>query len=90
MAQQLTLCDSGSGMQQRLNPLAGLSLLFRKSALNPNPLIVNSKHEGENIGYPGNPNEIDWFLAMLQKAAPGISDAELKAIREPLSGSNGA
>src|ERR1039457_6324776 len=25
-------------------------------------LIVNSKREGENIGYPAQPSEIDWFI----------------------------
>ena len=30
-------------------------------------LIVNSKHDGQNIGYPGEPDEIDWFLQMIRK-----------------------
>jgi len=33
-------------------------------------LIVNSKRDGQNIGYPGEPVEIDWFLQMIRKAAP--------------------
>src|ERR1041385_8169855 len=47
-------------------------------------LIVNSKREGENIGYPAQPGEIDWFVAMMRKAAPKISDDDLKTIETAL------
>src|SRR5439155_2994691 len=47
-------------------------------------LIVNSKREGENIGYPAQPTEIDWFVEMMRKAAPKISDADLKTIETAL------
>jgi thiol-disulfide isomerase/thioredoxin len=52
--------------------------------------IVNSKRpsalggDGENIGYPGQPGEIDWFLQMLKKAAPKISENDLKTIETAL------
>ncbi len=45
-------------------------------------LIVNSAPPGpgkpgsRNIGYPGQPSEIDWFLAMVRKAAPAITRDE--------------
>jgi thiol-disulfide isomerase/thioredoxin len=53
-------------------------------------LIVNSMRpsaankDGENIGYPGSPEEVDWFLKMLRKAAPKISDADLKTLETAL------
>ena len=47
-------------------------------------LIVNSKHAGENIGYPAQPAEIDWFVEMMRKAAPKISDDDLKTIETAL------
>ena len=47
-------------------------------------MIVNSKREGANIGYPGQPNEVDWFLQMMKKAAPSISQDDLKIIETAL------
>ena len=51
-------------------------------------LIVNSKHDGANIGYPAQPGEIDWFVQMMKKAAPKISEEDLKtieiALRKPV------
>src|SRR2546426_5370176 len=47
-------------------------------------LIVNSKHDGANIGYPAQPSEIDWFLQMISKAAPKISPQDLKTIEMAL------
>ena len=43
-------------------------------------LIVNSKRGGENIGYPAQPQDIDWFVQMMRKAAPKISGDDLKTI----------
>lgn len=53
-------------------------------------LIVNSRHpsavrqEGENIGYPGQSDEIDWFMQMIRKAAPKISEEDAKTIETTL------
>jgi thioredoxin-related protein len=47
-------------------------------------LIVNSKLNGQNIGYPGQPDEIDWFLQMMKKAAPNMSPDDLKTIETAL------
>jgi thiol-disulfide isomerase/thioredoxin len=47
-------------------------------------LIINSKREGENIGYPAQPAEIDWFVEMIKKAAPKISNDDLKTIETAL------
>jgi hypothetical protein len=51
-------------------------------------LIVNSMRPtpghpgGSNIGHPFAPEEIDWFMTMLQKAAPGLTVAERKTIED--------
>jgi|ERR1044071_2858980 thiol-disulfide isomerase/thioredoxin len=47
-------------------------------------LIVNSKRDGQNIGYPGEPQEIDWFVQMMRKAAPKMSETDLKTIEAAL------
>ena len=47
-------------------------------------LIVNSKREGQNIGYPAAPQEIDWFVQMMKKAAPRMSEDDLKTIETAL------
>lgn len=50
---------------------------------NGNPL-VNSYISGDvnkNIGYPALPNEIDWYIEMLKRAAPSLSPADLAATR---------
>jgi hypothetical protein len=31
---------------------------------------------GENIGYPGEPQEVDWFVVMLRKALPQMTAEE--------------
>lgn len=43
-------------------------------------MIVNSKQDGQNIGYPAQPNEIEWFVQMMKKAAPDISADDVKTI----------
>jgi len=47
-------------------------------------LIVNSKRDGQNIGYPGEPQEIDYFVQMMKKAAPEMSVEDLKTIETAL------
>ncbi len=47
-------------------------------------LIVNSKLDGENIGYPAQPKEIDYFVQMMRKAAPKMSGDDLKTIETAL------
>jgi thiol-disulfide isomerase/thioredoxin len=53
-------------------------------------LIVNSKRpsalqpDGENIGYPSEPGEVDWFIEMMRKAAPKMSPDDLKTIEAVL------
>jgi hypothetical protein len=47
-------------------------------------LIINSKLHDQNIGYPAQPEEIGWFLQMMKKAAPKISEEDLKTIETAL------
>lgn len=53
-------------------------------------LIVNSKmasgsgSHGGNIGFPSTSQEIDWFLAMMKKAASKIAEDDLKVIQTAL------
>ena len=48
-------------------------------------VIVNSKRDDlANIGYPGDPAEIEWFVHMMKKAAPKISEADVKTIETAL------
>jgi len=52
-------------------------------------LIVNSKRPtsaggGENIGFPAQTEEVDWFVEMMRKAAPKMSDDDLKTIESAL------
>ena len=49
-------------------------------------LLVNSRPGGtaQNIGYPGKPQEVDWFVKMLRQAAPQMTAEDLKTLETPL------
>jgi hypothetical protein len=53
-------------------------------------LIVNSNappkdgKKGGNIGHPYEPDEVDWFMAMVAKAAPRITADESAALEKYL------
>ena len=52
-------------------------------------LLVNSRRDGrDNIGYPAQPEEIAWFMKMVRRAAPGLSDADARALEDALRSSN--
>jgi len=36
---------------------------------------------GDNIGYPVLPQEVDWFIVMLRRGAPSISQNDLEKVR---------
>ena len=44
----------------------------------------NENGNGSNIGYPVAPKEIAWFMKMLKKAAPEITEAELNVLEAKL------
>jgi thioredoxin-related protein len=43
---------------------------------------VKGRTVGENIGFPSEPEEIDWFMAMLKKATPSMTADELHTIEK--------
>jgi len=45
---------------------------------------TDKSKSGENIGYPVEPEEIDWFMQMLAKSAPTMSADERKTIESYL------
>jgi hypothetical protein len=46
-------------------------------------LIVSSRRDGaSNIGHPFQPEEVGWFMKMLQKAAPEMKAADSKIIED--------
>jgi len=52
-------------------------------------LIVNSRRpmptgDGNNIGHPVAPEEVDWFLTMMKKAAPQMVADDVKVIETAL------
>jgi thiol-disulfide isomerase/thioredoxin len=38
----------------------------------------------ENLGYPSGPDEIDWFVHMVKKAAPDMAAEDVKTLRDLL------
>lgn len=40
---------------------------------------------GTNVGFPAKPHEIDHFIAMLRRGAPGMTEAEAETIRAAFS-----
>ncbi len=68
----------GEALLKKLGGPAGLPYCAFLNA--QGVLIVNSKRDGQNIGYPGEPVEIEWFVQMIRKAAPKISDQDAKTI----------
>lgn len=74
-----------AGADALLNQLGGPSGLPYCAFLDAHAtLIVNSKRDGQNIGFPAQPEEIDWFLQMMKKAAPSISEEDEKTIEQAL------
>lgn len=77
-----------SGADALLKQLGGPSGLPYSAFLDSRgALIVNSKLNGQNIGYPNQPEEIGWFVRMMKKAAPGMSEADLNTIETALMSS---
>jgi thiol-disulfide isomerase/thioredoxin len=79
------------GADQWLKKLGGPAGLPYSAFVNAGgELIVNSKNAssagpgGGNVGHPMTPDEIDWFVAMMKKAAPAMSVVDLKTIEDAL------
>jgi hypothetical protein len=75
--------NPGAGaLLQKLGGPAGLPYSAFLNA--QGALILNSKRDGQNIGYPGEPQEIDYFVQMMKAAAPKMSPDDLKTIETAL------
>jgi thiol-disulfide isomerase/thioredoxin len=74
------------GAEELLTSLAGkdaglpfTAVLERKTR---RPIATsNLEGAGTNVGFPGKPDELDHFVAMLRKGAPGMTVAEAEVIR---------
>lgn len=80
----------GEALLERLGGPAGLPYLVFLDA--HGGLIVNSLRpsgsgNGDNIGFPVQPEEVDWFVKMMLKAAPQMSTDDLQVIKTALSSS---
>jgi hypothetical protein len=50
-------------------------------------LIINARANGkENIGFPRDKEDVDWFMTMLKKGAPKMTAAERDTIDKKLRG----
>jgi hypothetical protein len=51
---------------------------------NGNPIVYSYRNgdTNSNVGYPALPEEIDWYIEMLKRAAPSLSPADLAATRD--------
>lgn len=79
------------GADEWLNKLGGpeglpfLAFLDAKGALIVNSKPLNAQGAPRsNIGHPFAPEEIDWFVVMMKKAAPAMTADDLKAIEAAL------
>jgi len=57
--------------------------------IDPNGTIVATserpiagQNTGENVGYPTEPEEIDWFLKMMKKGAPALTEEEARTVED--------
>ena len=66
--------DAGLPFIALLDAKGGLIINGRKP--------VAGKTGGDNIGHPFQPQEIEWFMTMLEKAAPAMSRADRKTLED--------
>jgi len=72
----------GLEMMQRMGGQGGLPF-FAFLGADGKPFVTSNRpapgESGDtNIGFPGSPEEIEWFLTMMRKALPSASDSQLK------------
>jgi hypothetical protein len=51
---------------------------------------VAGQRIGDNIGYPTEPEEIEWFMKMIKKGAPSLSEADARAVEDWLLKNTGS
>jgi len=68
-----------------VSSLPNILMLSGKGELLASDLRPTEKNKsGEHIGYPVEPEEIDWFMVMMHKSAPGLTAEEAGAIKSYL------
>jgi hypothetical protein len=78
----------GEELMKRLGGTGGLPFYAFQDG--QGATIINSNapgkdgKPGENIGHPDKPEEVDWFMAMLAKAAPAMTAEERGTIEDRL------
>lgn len=77
------------GAEEWLKKAGGPGGLPYSAFLDPKGnVIVNSQRVAEkgggNIGHPITPEEVDWFITMMKKAAPAMASEDLKVIETAL------
>ena len=73
------------GADAYLKQLGGPSGLPYFAFLNSRgELVVTSKVDEQNIGYPAEPKEIDYFVQMMRKAAPKIASDDVTTMENVL------
>ena len=74
-------------VMKRLGGPAGLpysAFLDKDGKLLVNSMRPSGSGAGENIGFPSQAQEVDWFVAMMKKAAPRMAKDDLKMLEASL------
>jgi hypothetical protein len=66
------------------------AFLDSRGQLIANTLAPGKDGKPSNIGHPYEPNEVDWFMAMLEKGAPAMTADERTGIDRFLRGQKAA
>jgi hypothetical protein len=79
--------DTAAGMKKRLG--GEVRQPFVALLDNQGKLIVNSSRAGRKpealkVEFPSEPEEVEWMMSMLKKAAPKLTGDDSKAIKEAL------
>jgi len=73
----------GEALMKKLGTKGGVPYLVFLDA-HGKPIADSNRPGGDNIGYPVAPDEIAWFMQMLQKGAPNMTTPERKLIDDSL------
>ena len=79
----------GDALRKRLGGSDGPGLPFFAFLDPAGQMIVNSNRPvagkpAENIGFPSAPEEVDWFMTMLSRAAPSLDAEQTRMIESKL------
>lgn len=66
-------------LERGLRGTPAFSILDRQGKV-----VADSGQEGQNFGFPNNPEEVDRYLAALKSACPRLSDDEVAVLRQKL------